>query len=147
LIARGFYALGNTWMPALLGTVVAAASYPLYVLAREQWGVRGLAVASSCAIVVYTLVLFWRLERRIGSEVRDADSLAAFLARALFVLGVGMGAGNLMDRVLPEPARAPAIALHALALVIAVLVAFFVAARAVRLSEVASITSFVTRRR
>ena len=69
LIARGFYALGNTWMPALLGTVVAGASYPLYVLARERWGVRGLAVASSCAIVAYTLILFWRLERRIGQHI------------------------------------------------------------------------------
>src|SRR5204863_8975508 len=27
LIARGFYALGNTWFPALLGTAIAAAAY------------------------------------------------------------------------------------------------------------------------
>lgn len=147
LIARGFYALGNTWMPALLGTVVAAASYPLYVLAREQWGVRGLAVASSCAIVVYTLLLFWRLERRLGPVASAGDGLASFLARALFVLGAAMGTGNLLDRLLPDPSRASGIALHAAGVAIGVIAVFVVAARAVRLSEVSAILGFVTRRR
>jgi putative peptidoglycan lipid II flippase len=147
LIARGFYALGNTWMPALLGTVVAAASYPLYVLAREHWGVRGLAVASSGAIVAYTLILFWRLDRRLLRDSTAAQGLGKFMARALVVLAAGIGAGVLIDRVLPHPDRAPMLALHALVLALAVIAAFALAARAVGLHEVSAIGAFVRRRR
>jgi peptidoglycan biosynthesis protein MviN/MurJ (putative lipid II flippase) len=146
VVARGFYALGNTWMPALLGTAVAVLAYPLYVFARTEWGVRGLALASSCAIVTYTLLLWWRLDRRFSKDVSARESLMPFLVRALITLGTGIGAGKLCTWLLPDPERAPAVAAHALLISCAVLAAFTVAARWVGLSEVGALWSRLSRR-
>ncbi|MCA9560083.1 MAG: hypothetical protein KC583_16160, partial [Myxococcales bacterium] len=57
LVARGFYAQGNTWLPTLSGTVVAAAAFPLYGVLAARWDAGGLAVASSAAISAYVAVL------------------------------------------------------------------------------------------
>jgi hypothetical protein len=76
-----------------------------------------------------------------------AQGLGKFMARALVVLAAGIGAGVLIDRVLPHPDRAPMLALHALVLALAVIAAFALAARAVGLHEVSAIGAFVRRRR
>src|SRR6185295_3557864 len=55
IIARAFYARGDTWRPMLLGTVVALASIPLYLGLGRGWDVRGLAVASAVGITVGAL--------------------------------------------------------------------------------------------
>ncbi|MBK7875537.1 MAG: hypothetical protein IPJ77_07270 [Planctomycetes bacterium] len=46
VIARGFYALGNTKLPAILGTVVAAAAFPVYWFAGRSGGTHALAAVS-----------------------------------------------------------------------------------------------------
>ncbi len=68
LISRGFYALGSTWLPTIVGTSVAFLMAPLYVLLRHQWGAIGLAIASSIAILVYVLLLGWLQHRRFARE-------------------------------------------------------------------------------
>ncbi len=70
VISRGFYALGSTWLPTLVGTAVAFAAVPLYVVMRRQFGENGLATASSIAILVYVLVLGWLQRRRFEIEAR-----------------------------------------------------------------------------
>ena len=68
LISRGFYALGSTWLPTFVGTAIAVAMAPVYVVLREQSGAIGLAVASSVAIIVYVMVLGWLQRRRFERE-------------------------------------------------------------------------------
>ncbi|MCP1972661.1 murein biosynthesis integral membrane protein MurJ [Bradyrhizobium elkanii] len=68
LISRGFYALGSTWLPTLIGTVIAAAMTPVYVALRLRGGAMGLAVASSAAIIIYVMVLGWLQRRRFERE-------------------------------------------------------------------------------
>jgi putative peptidoglycan lipid II flippase len=68
LISRGFYALGSTWLPTFVGTAIAVAMAPVYVVLREHSGAIGLAVASSVAIIVYVMVLGWLQRRRFERE-------------------------------------------------------------------------------
>ena len=68
VIARGFYALGSTWLPTIVGTIIAAAAVPLYVALRRLDGAIGLAIASSVAITVYVALLGWLQRRRFERE-------------------------------------------------------------------------------
>lgn len=94
LVARGFYALGNTWTPAIVGTLVALAAYPLYVLARGEFGLTGLAVTSSVAILVYTAVLAWMLARRVDASASGRHEFTGFAVRALFSFAAGLAVGR-----------------------------------------------------
>lgn len=105
LLARGFYALGNTWLPSLLGTSVAVAALPMYTLFREQWGARGLAAASSMAILGYALALAILLRR--ATEARDWARTSEWFLRALIALVAGVLAGWTMRRVFPQFGPAP----------------------------------------
>jgi putative peptidoglycan lipid II flippase len=100
LFARGFYALGNTWLPAVLGTAVAIAALPLYALGRTQLGAPGLAVASSIAILVYTLALALLFERTsAGASARWGE----WLARAAAAMVAALFAGWSIQALLPIP--------------------------------------------
>jgi putative peptidoglycan lipid II flippase len=102
VLARGFYALGNTWLPALLGTICAVASYPLYVLLRGELGLGGLAVASSAAILVYVGLLGWLLARELDRiALAESGAFGLFFTRALCALGLSVGAGRLLLSFLP----------------------------------------------
>ncbi len=64
LYARAFYAAGDTVTPMIAGTVITAASLPVYAWLFRTWNVIGLAVASDIGIVANTLavviLLNWR---------------------------------------------------------------------------------------
>ena len=68
VISRGFYALGSTWLPTIVGTAVAFAAVPLYIVLRRHWGTIGLATASSISITVYVLLLGFLQRRRFERE-------------------------------------------------------------------------------
>lgn len=68
IVSRGLYALGNTWLPTLVGTAVAFGAVPVYVLLRREWGAVGLAVASGIAILTYVFLLGWLQHRRFAHE-------------------------------------------------------------------------------
>jgi putative peptidoglycan lipid II flippase len=87
LISRGFYALGATWLPTIVGTIVAFVMAPLYVVLRHQWGAIGLAIASSIAILVYVLLLGWLQHRRFQ---REAAARGGSLDGAPGMLGAAM---------------------------------------------------------
>ena len=101
VISRGFYALGSTWPPTLLGTAIAFASAPLYVVMRRHWGADGLATASALTILVYVLALGWLQRRRFlreaearGVRLRDEpgmlDGALRMAAAAALAAGVGL---------------------------------------------------------
>lgn len=112
VISRGFYALGSTWLPTMVGTIVAFAMVPLYVVLRQYWGAIGLATASSVAILVYVFMLGWLQFRRFrreaiarGATLNDVPGmmLAAMqmAAAACIAIGVGWGVRLLLLRFLP----------------------------------------------
>jgi len=88
VISRGFYALGSTWLPTTVGTLVAILALPLYVVLRQQWGAIGLAIASSVAILVYVLLLGWLQYRRF---VREAAIRGTTLEAVSGMLGAALG--------------------------------------------------------
>jgi putative peptidoglycan lipid II flippase len=87
VISRGFYALGSTWLPTIVGTAVAFAAVPLYVVLRRHWGENGLATASSIAILAYVLVLGVLQRRRFEREAAAAggtlDDVPGMMSAAL----------------------------------------------------------------
>ena len=102
VISRGFYALGSTWLPTIVGTMVAFLTVPLYVVLRQQWGAIGLAIASSVAILVYVLLLGWlqhrRFEREAAAKGTTLDDVPGMLEAALRLavaaaVAIGMGLG------------------------------------------------------
>ncbi|HLN08428.1 MAG TPA: lipid II flippase MurJ, partial [Xanthobacteraceae bacterium] len=112
VISRGFYALGSTWLPTIIGTTVAFLAVPLYVMLRQHWGAIGLAIASSAAILVYVVLLGWLQHRRFAQEaaardtnLRDApsmlDSALRLAAAAGIAIGLGLGLRVLLLQFLP----------------------------------------------
>lgn len=79
ILARGFYATRNTWMPAIVGTAVTLASLPLYSLLMQRAQHLGLALASSLGLLAYTVVLFILLNRRTHN--REAGGLLLFFGK------------------------------------------------------------------
>jgi len=107
VISRGLYALGVTWLPTLLGTAIAFATVPAYIVLRQQWGAAGLAIASAAAILIYVFVLGWLQHRRFSGEASIAgDSLErvpGMLLPALqlaFAAGIAIAAGFLVRFIL-----------------------------------------------
>ena len=79
ILARGFYAARDTLTPAIVGTVLTFLSLPLYALLVRHLQHLGLAWASSCGIVLYTLVLFVLLNRRLANH--GATDLTVFFLK------------------------------------------------------------------
>jgi len=90
LIARGFYAQGNTWTPTIVGTAVALLCYPLYVGLRVELGVDGLAMASSVAVTAYMVILMALLRRQFPGT---PDGFVTYFAKMVPATAAGIGAG------------------------------------------------------
>jgi len=66
ILARGFYAREQMWVPVVVGTLATAAAVPIYWGLQHAMGVDGLALASSLAITLYTAALAAVWYRRTG---------------------------------------------------------------------------------
>ena len=100
VISRGFYALGSTWLPTIVGTIIAFVMVPFYVVLRQNWGTIGLAIASSVAILVYVLLLGWLQHRRFereaaarGTTLSDVPGMLNGALRLAVAAGVAIGIG------------------------------------------------------
>jgi putative peptidoglycan lipid II flippase len=76
ILARGFYAARDTITPAVAGTILTFLNLPVYWLLVRRFQYRGLALASSIGILIYTAALFVLLIRRLGN--RQAGGLLMF---------------------------------------------------------------------
>src|SRR5205085_1850342 len=94
LYARAFYAAGNTLTPMIAGTVITAASLPLYSALFARYGVVGLAMASDVGIVLHTVVLAALLHTRkvvpLGGLPWGGLGKALFAGGVAAVSGVGL---------------------------------------------------------
>jgi len=92
VIARGFYALGKTWMPTVIGSMVVIACYPLYSHMRVELGVNGLAMTSALAISVYVILLIFALRRQFPGET---DDYRRFFVTMIPLTALSLGAGHI----------------------------------------------------
>jgi len=88
LVVRGFYATGNTWLPALYGTAAVLASLPLYPLGLAWMGLEGVAWAVSLSGILQAAGLYWIWSRRAPSPRGRREVAAAYLRLGLFALAV-----------------------------------------------------------
>lgn len=147
LLARGFYALGNTWAPALFGTAVALAAWPCYGIARERFGMSGLAAVSALAISTHAIVLHSTLALRLRrAGAAKPAGLLPFAAKALLSFGIAVGAGLLVARALPVAATTLGSALRGGAIAAVCITAFAGTGTALGLAEVRSALAPVMRR-
>jgi putative peptidoglycan lipid II flippase len=79
IIGRGFYALGDTLTPTVIGSVLALLSIPIYWVGQKYFAHLGLAAASSIGVTTYTAVLWAVLFRRLKIPFAG---LASYFARA-----------------------------------------------------------------
>ena len=98
VIARGFYAMQNTWTPTVVGSLIMLLAYPLYAWAGREHGGAGLALVSSGAISLYVILLGVLLRRRIAAP-NSPRIITVVLPMALAV-GLGIAAGEGMERLL-----------------------------------------------
>jgi putative peptidoglycan lipid II flippase len=102
LYARAFYAAGNTLTPMVAGTIITAASLPMYAWLFHRngviGGVIGLAAASDLGIAAHTLVLLLLLHRNrlvpLGAlpwrELAKAVGVAVWAGAAGYFVGTAI---------------------------------------------------------
>ncbi len=99
ILARGFYARREMWTPVLIGTSATIAALPIYWLLFQAYDVRGIALASTVALTLYTLVLGWFWYRRTGWD--QLFPVLGSVARALpLAVGGGVVAWGVSEGVL-----------------------------------------------
>jgi putative peptidoglycan lipid II flippase len=156
VISRGFYAVGSTWLPTVVGTLIAFLAVPFYVVLRQQWGAIGLAIASSVAIFIYVLLLGWlqyrRFEREAAARDTNLKAVPGMLGAALglaVATGLAIGAGLYLRYLLLQ--FLPGMQILAILLRATVLCAFGIAiylivARLLGVTELARLQRLLSRR-
>jgi len=156
VISRGFYAFGSTWLPTVVGTLIAFLAVPLYVVLRQQCGAIGLAIASSIAILIYVLLLGWlqyRLfEREAAARDTNLKAVPGMLGAAFglaVATGLAIGAGLYLRYLLLQ--FLPGMQISAILMRATLLCAFGIAiylavARLLGVTELARLQRLLSRR-
>jgi putative peptidoglycan lipid II flippase len=134
ILARGFYAREEMWAPVVVGTAATVAAVGLYWGLHEAMGIDGLALASSLAIVLYTVILALIWYRRTGwDEARQVGAVALRNLPVAAVAGLAswVSAEWLMNRF-AEPGLASSIAAVALGGVVLLAISLIPARREFR---------------
>lgn len=84
-LARSFYAINNTWIPAGIGFAGLVVNAGLAVILIDQMGLAGLAIAFSAAACVKCILLFIFLAKKI-----EFFSWTSVLRFGLFSLGLSL---------------------------------------------------------
>ncbi len=89
ILARGFYAVRDTLTPAWVGTALTFLTLPLYWFLVHHFQHLGLALASSCGIIAYTVVLFVLFTRRTHNP--EAGGLLLFFFKVVVASALAAG--------------------------------------------------------
>ena len=89
VVARGFYAMKQTVLPAVFGSIAVVASIPLYIAGMHLMGVTGIALAISLSAILQVTLLYLIWNKRSGN--REGKRVMAFYAK-MILLGIGLGA-------------------------------------------------------
>jgi putative peptidoglycan lipid II flippase len=97
ILTRSFYALRDTKTPVTVSVVQFIFKIALSVLLIQaagwglQWGLGGLALATSIAAILEAFVLLWLLQQRIGDfELRRLGIFAARVLLASLAMGLAL---------------------------------------------------------
>ncbi len=99
IYARAFYAAGNTFTPALAGTIITLISIPIYRFLFHTVGMTGLAIASDLGILTHTATLAILLHRRKLVPINGLEFTE--LLRALLAACIAFAAATACVRLLP----------------------------------------------
>lgn len=100
LVARGFYAQQNTWVPTVVGSLTMVVMYPLYGALADRFGGTGLTWASSLAISAYVFILAWFLRRKLGADVGEGPGLVDAAVRLVPAVALGVFVGRSLSPLL-----------------------------------------------
>jgi putative peptidoglycan lipid II flippase len=104
ILNRAFYARREMWTPVVVGTAATITAIPLYIVLQDAFGLRGVALASTLALTVYTGILaaVWYGEddgplrlRILVAQIGRGVPLAVIGGLAAF--GVAYWLGGLFD--------------------------------------------------
>jgi len=98
IVARGFFAMKDTWTPTLVGTGAWLATVPAYYLLTQRMGVQGLALASTGGIVLYAGTLYGILMARTVKG-KGVSELREYLKMGLAAGGAAYAGGAVLDRL------------------------------------------------
>jgi putative peptidoglycan lipid II flippase len=87
ILARAFYAAGDTLTPMVAGTLVSVVALPIYALMWRTLGVVGLVVASDIGIFLHTASLMVLLPRRLDTVNRRGIVTGTLRGYAVGALG------------------------------------------------------------
>ena len=88
VVARGFYALQESIVPVVSGTIVTVIFIPMNWLLMKPLGHGGLALATSIAVTLHMLILMEILRRRLGG-LNGTLLIQSFLKVSLASLAAG----------------------------------------------------------
>jgi putative peptidoglycan lipid II flippase len=100
IAVRAFYARGDTWRPMLLGTVVAIAAIPLYLILARHFGVLGLAAAGFVGMTVNALATIV-LARRLHGAPPLGALLESTARAAVIAVAAGVAASLVTSDSVP----------------------------------------------
>ncbi|MBF0230963.1 MAG: murein biosynthesis integral membrane protein MurJ [Desulfamplus sp.] len=89
VVVRGYYAIQNTWFPALFGTIAVFASLPLFFILTKWMGASGVGLALSLSAFMNSGFLFALWNKR--SSNRGAYSVYLFMLKVTIIsCGIGL---------------------------------------------------------
>ena len=100
IIARAFYAAGDTLVPMAAGTLVTLLTLPIYVVLNRRLGTAGLVLGSDLGILLHTASLLVLLPRRLPEL--DRGRLVVQVLRGFFVAGLAAAPAYLASTYLPH---------------------------------------------
>ncbi|MBP1684295.1 MAG: mviN [Deltaproteobacteria bacterium] len=100
IAVRAFYARGDTWRPMLLGTAIALAAIPLYLLLAKRFGAVGIAAAGALGMSTNTLATLLLARWVHGGP--DLAQLCDTTMRAAVIAAIGCGVTYPAVQLLPH---------------------------------------------
>jgi putative peptidoglycan lipid II flippase len=88
VVNRGFYAMQNTLLPAVYGTIAVIVSLPIYWIGLKTYGLFGVALAISISAIIQVVVLFAAWNRR-SQNTESAQVYGTFAKSALAGIPLG----------------------------------------------------------
>jgi putative peptidoglycan lipid II flippase len=98
IVGRAFYAHKDTVTPAVVGTVATMLALPAYWWFAKVLGAFGVALAGTCSVVMYTLMLSFVWRRRFG-DAAFAGVSAALVKAVVLSLPAAVAAWWVVGRV------------------------------------------------
>lgn len=90
ILNRAFYSLKDTKTPMIIGILAICVNVAFSLTFVRLWGVFGLALASSLAVILCGVSLFFRIRKKVQVNYREIGMLILKSAAATIVMGIFM---------------------------------------------------------